>query len=81
MFKDNRQIIFTSMVNRDTVFEDIKKAALASIKNGNAMYASCDMPQFDAASGIASTGLHDYESLFGIDLDMDKKARILTREP
>ena len=60
--------------------EDIKKAALASIKNGDAMYASCDMPQFDAASGIASTGLHDYESLFGIDLDMDKKARILTRD-
>ena len=60
--------------------EDIKKAALASIKNGDAMYASCDMPQFDAASGIASTGLHDYESLFGINLDMDKKARILTRD-
>ena len=32
MFKDNRQIIFTSMVNRDTVFEDIKKAEAVELR-------------------------------------------------
>lgn len=59
----------------------IKKAALASIKNNEAMYASCDVgKQFDKNRGILAMGLYDYESLFGINLDMDKKARVLTRQ-
>lgn len=61
--------------------EDIKKAALASIKNNEAMYASCDVAkQFNQKDGISSPGMYDYESLFGVKLDMDKKARILTRQ-
>lgn len=59
----------------------IRKAALASIKNNEAMYASCDVgKQFDKNRGILAMGLYDYESLFGINLDMDKKARVLTRQ-
>jgi bleomycin hydrolase len=61
--------------------EDIKKAALASIKNNEAMYASCDVgKQFNSKDGISDPAMYDYESLFGIKLDMDKKARILTRQ-
>lgn len=61
--------------------EDIKKAALASIKNNEAMYASCDVgKQFNRDKGILDPDMFDYESLFGVKLKMDKKARILTRQ-
>ena len=61
--------------------EDIKKAALASIKNNEAMYASCDVgKQHNRTSGIMDPQMYDYESLLGVDLKMDKKARILTRQ-
>ena len=61
--------------------EDIKKAALKSIKNNESMYASCDVgKQFNSKDGILDTEMYDYESLFGIKLEMNKKARILTRQ-
>lgn len=61
--------------------EDIKKAALASIKNNEAMYASCDVgKQMNSAEGISDPSMYDYESLLGVNLKMDKKARILTRQ-
>lgn len=60
--------------------EDIKAAALASIKNNEPMYASCDVgKESDTKSGVMAPGMYDYESFLGIDLQMDKKARILTR--
>ncbi|MDR0370395.1 MAG: C1 family peptidase [Prevotellaceae bacterium] len=59
----------------------IKKAALLSIKNNEAMYASCDVnKQLNRETGILDPQMYDYESLFGIRLKMDKKARILTRQ-
>lgn len=58
----------------------IKRAAVASIKADEAMYASCDVAHYDSASGVCDPAMFDYESLFGIDLAMDKKARILTRQ-
>jgi bleomycin hydrolase len=59
----------------------IKKAALSSIKNDEAMYASCDVgKQINRETGILDPQMYDYESLFGITLNMDKKARILTRQ-
>lgn len=61
--------------------EDVKKAALASIKNNEAMYASCDVgKQMNRESGILDTDMYDYQSLFGVNLTMNKKARILTRQ-
>lgn len=61
--------------------EDIKQAALASIKNNEAMYSSSDVgKQYNSKEGISDPSMYDYESLFGIKLDMDKKARILTRQ-
>ncbi|MDR2362167.1 MAG: C1 family peptidase [Prevotellaceae bacterium] len=61
--------------------EDIKRAALASIKNNEAMYASCDVgKQFNREAGILDPTMYDYATLFGVPFDMDKKARILTRQ-
>ena len=61
--------------------EDIKKAALASIKNNEAMYASCDVgKQFNVAEGISDPTMYDYESLFGVELEMAKADRILSRQ-
>lgn len=61
--------------------EDIKKAALTSIKNNEAMYASCDVgKQHNRTTGVMDPEMYDYESLLGVRFDMDKKARILTRQ-
>ena len=58
----------------------IKKAAIASIKDNEAMYVSVDVAMYNSADGVCHPEMFDYSSLFGIKLDMDKKARILTRE-
>lgn len=61
--------------------EDLKAAALASIKNNEPLYASCDVgKQFNRETGILDPEMFDYESLLGVKLGMDKKARILTRQ-
>ena len=60
--------------------EEIKEAALKSIKDNEPLYASCDVgKESDTKEGVCNPGMYDYESLLGIDLNMDKKARILTR--
>ena len=61
--------------------EEIKQGALASIRNNEAMYASCDVgKQHQRATGILDPDMYDYENLLGVKLKMDKKARILTRQ-
>ncbi len=61
--------------------DEIKASALASLKAGEPMYASCDVSkQMNSSEGILNPGQYDYESLLGVSLSMDKKARILTRQ-
>jgi len=61
--------------------EDLKAAALQSIKDDEPMYASCDVgKQSNRRTGIMDVNSYDYESLLGVDMTMDKKARILTRQ-
>lgn len=61
--------------------DDIKASALASIKDNQPLYASCDVgKQSDTQKGILDVNLYDYETLLGIHMKMDKKARILTRQ-
>lgn len=61
--------------------DEIKKYAMESIKNNDAMYASCDVGKFlEKESGILDPENFDYESLFNVKFGMDKKERILTRE-
>ncbi len=61
--------------------EDIKEAALKSIKNNEPMYTSSDVgKEFNREKGILAMDMYNVEELLGIDLSMDKKARILTRQ-
>ena len=58
----------------------IKEAVLKSIKANEPLYASCDVgKESDSRAGVCNPDMYDYESLLGINFDMDKKARILTR--
>ncbi len=59
--------------------EEIKKMAIASIKDNTAMYFSCDVgQQMDREAGLLDPDNFDYGSLLGVDFGMDKKDRILT---
>lgn len=59
--------------------EDIKTMAIASIKDSTAMYFSCDVGKYsNRKDGTLALQNYDYESLFGIDLTMDKKQRVQT---
>ena len=57
----------------------IKDIATASIKDGKAMYFSCDVGKFlNSKKGVLDIANYDYGSLFGIDLNMDKRQRVMT---
>ncbi len=59
--------------------EEIKKIAIASIKDSTAMYFSCDVGKyFDRERGLLDVDAYDYESLFGVTFGMDKAQRIAT---
>lgn len=59
--------------------EKIKEMAIASIKDGTALYFSCDVGKFlDRKKGVADIRNFDYGSLLGVDFTMDKKQRIQT---
>ncbi len=61
--------------------DEIKSAALSSIKAGESMYISCDVgKELNSKAGVMAMGMYDLESLLGIDLSMDKRQRILTRQ-
>ncbi len=61
--------------------EDLKLAALKSIKAGESLYISCDVgKESDRKSGKMAIGMYDMEALLGIDLSMDKRQRILSRQ-
>ena len=64
-------------VNLD--IEDLKQAAIASLKDSAAMYFSCDVAKcLNRTTGILDLNNYDYESLLGTTFGMDKKQRILT---
>jgi bleomycin hydrolase len=61
--------------------KEIKPYALKSIQNNEALYFSCDVgKQLNKDEGLLDTENYDYESLFGVKFEMNKKERILTRE-
>ncbi|MCD4794034.1 MAG: C1 family peptidase [Bacteroidales bacterium] len=61
--------------------DEIKQFALKSIKENEAMYFSCDVgKQLNKDEGLLDIDNYDYESLFGVKFDMNKRERILTRE-
>lgn len=59
--------------------EDIKKVAIASIKDSTMMYFSCDVGKFlYSDKGLLDVNTYDYGSLMGTTFGMDKKQRIQT---
>jgi bleomycin hydrolase len=66
-------------LNLDT--EQIKQFAIASIKDNEAMYFSCDVgKQLDKDRGYLDVNNYDYNALFGVEFGMNKKQRIQTFE-
>ena len=60
---------------------EIKKFALQSIKNNEAMYFSCDVgKQLNKDAGLLSIDNYDYSALYNINFGMNKKERILSRQ-
>ncbi len=60
---------------------EIKQFALKSLQNEDGMYFSCDVgKQLNKDEGLLDTENYDYESLFGVKFDMNKRERILSRE-
>lgn len=61
--------------------DEIKKYAIESIKNNEAMYFSCDVgKQLSTDAGLLSLENYDYESMYGIKFSMNKSERIKTFE-
>ncbi len=59
--------------------DEIKKMAVKSIQNNEAMYFSCDVgKQFNREEGFLDVNTYDYNDLFGVRFGMDKAARIKT---
>lgn len=61
--------------------DQIKKFAIASIKDNEGMYLSCDVgKQLESEKGFLDINTYDYANLFGVDFNMDKKQRVQTFE-
>ncbi|MBR1769984.1 MAG: aminopeptidase, partial [Bacteroidales bacterium] len=59
--------------------DDIKKMAIASIKDSTLMYFSCDVGKYyDGESGTLDLNNFDYETIMGVKFGMNKKQRIQT---
>lgn len=57
--------------------DEIKTAAIASIKDSTMMYFSCDVnKELDRERGLCDLNNFDYESLLGVKFGMDKADRI-----
>lgn len=60
---------------------DLKSAAIAAIRDGEPVWFTCDVKrQFDKDAGIWDARLHDYDALYGIDLEMSKADRMKVHE-
>ena len=61
--------------------EVIKEFCIASIKNDEALYASCDVgKQLRRDVGLLDVDNFDYESVYGVKFGMNKAQRIQTGE-
>jgi len=57
--------------------EELKKAAVKSIKNDEAVWFGCDVGKmFHRDLGIMINDLYDYESFFGVNSNMDKATKL-----
>ena len=76
---DRHQYDGANLVYVNLPIEEIKKMAIASIKDSTMMYFSCDVGKFyNREKGILDVNYYDYGSLMGTEFGMDKRERILT---
>ncbi|MBQ2243404.1 MAG: C1 family peptidase [Bacteroidales bacterium] len=76
---DRHQYDGANWVYVNLPIEEIKKMAIASIKDSTMMYFSCDVGKFyNREKGILDVNYYDYGSLMGTEFGMDKRERILT---
>ncbi len=60
---------------------DLKKFALAAIKDNNILYFSCDVgKQLSKDNGTLDLNNFDYENLFGVKFNMTRSQRMLTHQ-
>ena len=56
---------------------DLKSAAIGAIRDGEPVWFSCDVKkQFDKDGGMWDAKLHNYEALYGVELEMTKAERM-----
>ena len=56
---------------------ELKKAAIKSIKNDEAVWFGCDVGKmFHRDLGVMDNQLYDYKSFFGVDSNMDKATKL-----
>lgn len=60
--------------------DDIKAAAIASIKDSTSMYFSCDVSKCLDKRGIADLNNFNYDEIFGVKFGMDKAQRIKSHD-
>ena len=59
--------------------DEIKQAAIASIKDSTMMYMSCDVSkELDSERGLLDLKNYDYSSILGVTFGMDKRQRIMS---
>jgi bleomycin hydrolase len=59
--------------------DEIKKMAIASIKDNTMMYFSCDVGKFlNSKRGTLDIDNYIYDELLGVEFGMDKKERVMT---
>ena len=57
--------------------EELKKSAMQSIKNNEAVWFGCDVgKRFSRENGVLDMNLYDYENVFQIPFKMNKKTRL-----
>lgn len=59
--------------------DEVKPMLIESLKDSTAMYISCDVNKFlNRQKGVMDLKNFDYESLLGVEMNMNKKERIIT---
>lgn len=61
--------------------DDLKKAAVESIREGEPVWFTCDVKkQFDRKQGVWDAHLLDHEAIYGVDMGIDKADRMRMHE-
>ncbi|MCL2780523.1 MAG: C1 family peptidase [Actinomycetia bacterium] len=61
--------------------QDLKDLVKKAVLDGRVVWFGCDVAkQYDRTRGLWDAGLHDYESVYGVELGMTKAERILLGE-